>query len=61
LPARAYAVDGVEYYGTISFLKAGVALADRVTTVSPTYAAEIRTPCARNGAGRRAAQSARTC
>jgi len=44
LPARAYAVDGVEYYGTISFLKAGVALADRVTTVSPTYAAEIRTP-----------------
>jgi starch synthase len=44
LPARAYAMDGVEYYGTISFLKAGLQLSDRVTTVSPTYATEIRTP-----------------
>jgi len=43
LPARAYALDGVEYFGTIGYLKAGIALADRVTTVSPTYAAEIRT------------------
>lgn len=43
LPARAYAVDGVEYYGTIGFLKAGLQLSDRITTVSPTYAAEIRT------------------
>ncbi|MEO8508335.1 MAG: glycogen synthase GlgA [Betaproteobacteria bacterium] len=43
LPPRAWAMDGVEYYGTIGFLKAGVALADRITTVSPTYAAEIRT------------------
>ena len=43
LPAHAYALDGVEYYGTIGYLKAGIALADRITTVSPTYAAEIRT------------------
>ncbi len=44
LPPRAYASDGVEYYGTISYLKAGLALADRITTVSPNYATEIRTP-----------------
>ncbi|MBN9057876.1 MAG: glycogen/starch synthase, partial [Rhizobiales bacterium] len=44
LPAHAYAIDGVEYYGTIGFLKAGLQLSDRITTVSPTYAAEIRTP-----------------
>lgn len=44
LPATAFAMDGVEYYGGVGFLKAGLALADRITTVSPTYAAEIRTP-----------------
>jgi starch synthase len=43
LPAHAFTPDGVEYYGDIGFLKAGVRLADRVTTVSPTYAAEICT------------------
>jgi starch synthase len=43
LPAEAYTMDGVEYYGGVGFLKAGLALADRVTTVSPSYAAEIRT------------------
>ena len=44
LPAQAFAVDGVEFHGAISYLKAGLALADRITTVSPSYAAEIRTP-----------------
>jgi starch synthase len=44
LPPRAYSVEGVEYFNSISFLKAGLQLADRITTVSPTYAQEIRTP-----------------
>jgi starch synthase len=44
LPPQAWALDGVEYHGMIGYLKAGLALTDHVTTVSPTYAAEIRTP-----------------
>lgn len=44
LPPHAYAMDGVEYYGNISYLKGGLASADRITTVSPTYAQEIATP-----------------
>ena len=44
LPDSAFTADGVEYYGDIGFLKAAVRLADRVTTVSPTYAAEICSP-----------------
>jgi starch synthase len=43
LPPGSYSVDGVEFYGTIGLLKAGIRFADRITTVSPTYAAEIRT------------------
>src|SRR5690606_6806952 len=35
---------GVEFYGTASFMKAGLALSDRLVTVSPTYAEEIQTP-----------------
>ena len=44
LPNEAMAVEGLEYYGDISFLKAGVHYATAVTTVSPTYAREILTP-----------------
>ncbi|HVH78688.1 MAG TPA: glycogen synthase GlgA, partial [Stellaceae bacterium] len=44
LPPSFYALDGVEFYGGVSFLKGGLAYADQLTTVSPTYAAEIQTP-----------------
>lgn len=44
LPPEAWAVEGVEYYGGVGFLKAGLHYADAITTVSPTYAAEICTP-----------------
>lgn len=42
LPATAWTIDGVEYHGGVGMLKAGLAYADAVTTVSPTYAREIR-------------------
>lgn len=44
LPPQAMALDGVEYYGGVGFLKAGLQAAWAITTVSPTYAQEIRTP-----------------
>ena len=44
LPPRALAMDGVEYFGGVGYLKAGLQLSDRITTVSPTYAREIMTP-----------------
>lgn len=49
LPSHAWRLDGVEYYGTIGYLKSGLQFADRITTVSPTYAAEIRGPDAGMG------------
>lgn len=42
LPPEAWALDGVEYHGGVGMLKAGLASADAITTVSPTYAREIR-------------------
>ncbi|MEM6563362.1 MAG: glycogen synthase GlgA [Pseudomonadota bacterium] len=39
-----YTSDGLEFYGNLGFLKSGVAFADKITTVSPTYAREIMTP-----------------
>lgn len=44
LPRSAWALDGVEYHGQVSMLKAGLEAASAITTVSPTYAMEIRLP-----------------
>jgi len=44
LPPEAYSIDGMEYYGGVSFLKAGLTSADAITTVSPGYAQEIQQP-----------------
>ena len=44
LPKDFFTPDGLEFYGDVSYLKAGIAYADAITTVSETYAEEIRTP-----------------
>ncbi len=44
LPPSSFQMEGVEYYGSLSFLKAGIHYADLITTVSPSYALEIQTP-----------------
>jgi starch synthase len=42
LPAHFFDIHGVEFHGQVSFLKAGLFFADKITTVSPTYAREIQ-------------------
>ena len=42
LPPDCFSPDGIEYYGKLSFLKAGLQFADAITTVSPGYALEIQ-------------------
>jgi starch synthase len=43
LPPKAFGIEGVEYFGGVGYLKAGLQCADAITTVSPTYAREILT------------------
>ena len=40
---------GLEFYGQINYLKAGLAYSDWITTVSPSYAGEIQTPASGGG------------
>lgn len=42
LPPESFSIAGVEYYGNVSLLKAGLYYASRLSTVSPTYAREIQ-------------------
>ncbi len=44
LPPESFGPGGVELHGDVNLLKGGIAAADLITTVSPTYAREITTP-----------------
>ena len=44
LPVSLWSYEALEYHGWLSFIKGGLVFADRLTTVSPTYAREIQTP-----------------
>ena len=62
VPDAAFQIEGVEFYGKLSFLKAGIVYASHVTTVSETYAREITTPefgCGLDGLLRRCEQEGR--
>ena len=43
IPEKYFTLHALEFYGKVNFMKAGIAYADAVTTVSPTYAKEILT------------------
>ena len=42
-PLQRFHPEALEFYGQLSFMKAGLVFADALTTVSPTYAREIQT------------------
>jgi len=44
LPESGFTHEGFEFFNQVGFLKAGITYADRITTVSPTYARELTTP-----------------
>jgi starch synthase len=44
LPGELFHPDALEFWGDLALLKGGLAFADRIVAVSPTYAAEIQTP-----------------
>jgi len=44
IPRDAFSMEGVEFHGKVSFLKAGIYYASEITTVSSAYAREITTP-----------------
>jgi len=44
LPAELFRPDGLEFHGDLCLLKGGLAWADRIVAVSPSYAAELETP-----------------
>jgi starch synthase len=49
LPHELWGIGGLEFYDGLSFIKGGLAFADMLNTVSPTYAEEIRTPAFGHG------------
>jgi len=49
LPWEMFTMDGLEYWGDMAFLKAGLVYADKLSTVSPRYAREIQSPAFGHG------------